>query len=68
MDIHTQTKDRALEKFQVWKALMEIFSGLKVKCLRLDNGLEFYNSKFEEILLEMESEKAQHSKIHPSSK
>ncbi|KAH9668944.1 hypothetical protein KPL70_021590 [Citrus sinensis] len=43
-----KTKDQALEKFKVWKSLVENQSGFKLKCLRTDNGLEFYSKEFEE--------------------
>ncbi|KAH9736371.1 hypothetical protein KPL71_018077 [Citrus sinensis] len=38
----------ALEKFKVWKSLVENQSGFKLKCLRTDNGLEFCSKGFEE--------------------
>ncbi|KAH9647591.1 Endoglucanase 8 [Citrus sinensis] len=41
-------KDQALEKFKVWKSLVENQSGFKFKCLRTDNGLEFCSKEFEE--------------------
>ncbi|KAH9659867.1 hypothetical protein KPL70_024018 [Citrus sinensis] len=43
-----KTKDQALEKFKVWKSLVENQSGFKLKCLRTDNGLEFCSKEFEE--------------------
>ncbi|KAH9744865.1 hypothetical protein KPL70_003863 [Citrus sinensis] len=43
-----KTKDQALEKFKVWKSLVENQSGFKLKCLRTDNGLEFCSKVFEE--------------------
>ena len=43
-----KTKDEALEKFKIWKTLVETQSGFKVKCLRTDNGLELYNKEFEQ--------------------
>ena len=42
-----KTKDQVMEKFKVWKALVENQSGRKLKALRIDNGLEFCNRKFE---------------------
>ncbi|KAH9662167.1 hypothetical protein KPL70_024758 [Citrus sinensis] len=44
-----KTKDQALEKFKVWKSLVENQSGFKLKCLRTDNGLEFCSKEFEEF-------------------
>ena len=43
-----KTKDQALEKFKIWKTLVETQSNFKVKCLRTDNGLEFCNKEFEQ--------------------
>lgn len=34
-----KTKYQALEKFKVWKALVETQSCFKVKCMRTDNRL-----------------------------
>ena len=42
-----KTKDQFVEKFKVWKALVENQSGRKLKALRTDNGLEFCNREFE---------------------
>lgn len=42
-----KAKDEALEKFKVWKALVENQSSFKLKCLRIENGLEFCNKEFE---------------------
>ncbi|KAH9679843.1 hypothetical protein KPL71_026299 [Citrus sinensis] len=36
-----------VEKFKVWKALVENQSGRKLKALRTNNGLEFCNKEFE---------------------
>ncbi|KAH9762289.1 hypothetical protein KPL70_000762 [Citrus sinensis] len=47
-----KTKDQALEKFKIWKTLVETQSGFKVKCLRTDNGLEFCNKEFEQCCQE----------------
>lgn len=38
LDIHIENKDQALEKFKVWKALVETQFGFKLKCLRTNNG------------------------------
>ena len=43
-----KTKDQALEKFKIWKTLVETQSSFNVKCLRTDNGLEFCNKEFEQ--------------------
>ncbi len=42
-----KAKDEALEKYKVWKALVENQYGFKLKCLGTDNGLEFCNKEFE---------------------
>ncbi|KAH9762165.1 hypothetical protein KPL70_000710 [Citrus sinensis] len=47
-----KTKDQALEKFKIWKTLVETQSSFKVKCLRTDNGLEFCNKEFEQCCQE----------------
>ncbi|KAH9750670.1 hypothetical protein KPL71_013960 [Citrus sinensis] len=39
--------NQVVEKFKVWKALVENQSGRKLKALRTDNGLEFCNREFE---------------------
>ncbi|KAH9658263.1 Integrase catalytic domain-containing protein [Citrus sinensis] len=38
---------QVVEKFKVWKTLVENQSGRKLKALRTDNGLEFCNREFE---------------------
>ena len=43
-----KTEDQVLEKFKIWKTLVETQSGFKVKCLRIDNRLEFCNKEFKE--------------------
>lgn len=42
-------KDQANEKFVEWKHLVENQSGLKVKKLRIYNGLEFCNQEFDKF-------------------
>ena len=42
-------KNEALKYFKQWKALMENQTGKKIKWLRIDNGPEFCNSKFDEF-------------------
>lgn len=44
-----KTKGQALEMFKVWKALVETQSSFKMKCLRTNNGLEFYNKEFKDF-------------------
>ncbi|KAH9658262.1 Integrase catalytic domain-containing protein [Citrus sinensis] len=39
--------NQVVEKFKVWKTLVENQSGRKLKALRTDNGLEFCNREFE---------------------
>ncbi|KAH9697780.1 Integrase catalytic domain-containing protein [Citrus sinensis] len=40
--------DQAFEKFKIWRALVENQSEMKLKELRNDNGLKFYNKEFDE--------------------
>ena len=44
-----KTKDQAFDRFADWKTLVEKQSGLKVKTLRTDNGLEFCNKRFDDL-------------------
>ena len=44
-----KSKDEVLEKFKNWKTFVENQTGLKVKTLRTDNGLEYCNKLFEEF-------------------
>ena len=39
-------KSEALEKFKIFKAMVEIEKGLKIKCFRLDRGGEFTSGEF----------------------
>ena len=39
-------KNDAYEQFKAWKILMENQTRKKLKCLRIDNGLEFYSGEF----------------------
>ena len=39
-------KSEALDKFKVFKALVENEIDLKIKCLRFDNGREFTSNEF----------------------
>ena len=38
-----KNKNEVLERFKMWKILVETQTNLKVKTLRTDNGLEFCN-------------------------
>lgn len=42
-----RTEDETFDTFRHWKALIENQKGSKVKALRIDNGLEFFNEHFE---------------------
>ena len=42
-----KTKDEVSERFLKWKALVENFSGKKLKRLRIDNGGEYTSKRFE---------------------
>lgn len=44
-----RTKDEAFQKFEEWKALVENQTGVKLKCLRTNNGLEFCNNQFDKV-------------------
>ena len=44
-----KSKDEVLEKVKNWKTFVENQTGLKVKTLRTDNGLEYCNKLFEEF-------------------
>ena len=43
-----KNKSDVFETFKEWKAMVEIETGLKVKCLRSDNGGEYINGGFSE--------------------
>lgn len=47
-----KSKDEAFDKFKEWKLEVENQTGKKIKCLRTDNGLEFCNSKFDQLCKE----------------
>lgn len=42
-----KTNDQPLQKFKIWKAIVENYIGLQVKVLKTDNGLEFHNKEFD---------------------
>ena len=44
-----KSKDQTFETFKNWKKMVETQMGKKIKAIRTDNGLEFYNSKFTEM-------------------
>ena len=44
-----KTKDEVFGIFLKWKAMIEIQSGRKIKCLRTDNGGEYKNDLFQKI-------------------
>lgn len=50
-----KTKDQALEKFKIWRALVKTQSSNKVKDLRTNNGLEFCNKNLINIASSRES-------------
>ena len=47
-----KTKDEALAKFKEWKTLEENQTSKKLKGLRTDNGLEFWNEEFDSLCKE----------------
>lgn len=48
-----KSKDQVLDHFKVFLASVEVETGLKVKCIRTDNGTEFVNNKFDGFLRQM---------------
>ena len=42
-------KSKTFAKFKLWKAKAENQTGRKVKCLKLDNGTEYTDSKFTKL-------------------
>ena len=46
------SKDETLEKFKIWKAIVETATGKKVKNLRTDNGGEYMGHSFTNKLKE----------------
>ena len=42
-----QNKSDVFDTFKKWKYLVEIEIGKKLKCLRSDNGGEYYNKEFD---------------------
>lgn len=42
-------KSKDFDKFKAFKALVENEIGLKIKCLRSDNGEEFTSDEFDEF-------------------
>ena len=44
-----KNKNEVLERFKRWKIRVETQTNLKVKTLRIDNGLAFYNKLFEDL-------------------
>jgi len=51
-----KNKFDVFETFKKWKAMVETESGLKLKCLRSDNGGEYIDGGFKEIAMSMVSE------------
>jgi transposase InsO family protein len=39
-------KSKTFAKFKLWKAEMENQTGRKIKCLMIDNGIEYTNDEF----------------------
>lgn len=44
-----KSKNEVLERFKVWKTLVETQTSLKVKVLRTNNGFEYCNKQFEDF-------------------
>ena len=42
-------KSDTFSKFKLWKSEVENQIGRKIKCLKLDNGTEYIDSKFTEL-------------------
>ena len=47
--IYLKNKNEVLEMFKRLKILVETQTNLKIKTLRIDNGLEFCNKEFEDF-------------------
>ena len=47
MDYCIQNKSDVVDTFKKWKALVEIETGKKLKCLRSDNGGEYCSKEFD---------------------
>ena len=48
MDLFSKNKSDVFETFKEWKVMVETETGLKVKCLRSDNGEEYIDGRFSE--------------------
>ena len=48
MGLFSENKSDVFETFKKWKAMVETKTGLKVKCLRSDNGGEYIDGGFSE--------------------
>ena len=48
MGLFLKNKSDVFETFKKWKVMLEIETGLKVKCLRSDNGEEYIDGGFSE--------------------
>ena len=47
-----QNKSDVFDTFKKWKALVEIDTGKNFKCLRSDNGREYFSKEFNRYFLE----------------
>lgn len=47
-----KSKENVFEQFNAWKTLVETQTNRKVRRLRIDNGLEFCNKKFDDFCTE----------------
>lgn len=45
-----RSKDEVYEKFREWKAMTELSTGAKLKCIRTDNGGEYTSNEFKTYL------------------
>ena len=44
-----RSKNEVFQNFKEWKTCVETETGKKVKCLRMDNGLEFCNTQMDTL-------------------
>lgn len=47
-----KNKEEVFDKFKSWKTLVETQTEKMIKRLRTDNGLEFYNKRFDDYCTE----------------
>ena len=61
-------KSHVFEVFKKWLAKVENESGRKLKCLKSDNGGEYYDGRFKEFCTSREIRRSEYDSQKPSSK